>query len=158
MTCAWLVTQSLTCRSSALPLNKSSAATIKRAWRVHAWAKKLLGSQCPLKLRRCKSYRKICSVCLEGFQDKQQITKLSYSHKFHKDCVLWLEAHPHCLYCRTPVLVSWSSLLPTSTWLSTSYVAEGKTKAFVSADCWKKVSERSKNKKTITVIELHCLR
>ncbi|ESR33260.1 hypothetical protein CICLE_v10007103mg [Citrus x clementina] len=74
---------------------------------LYLLSSKLFGSRWPLKLRRCRSCRKICSVCLEGFQDKQQIAKLSCSHKFHLDCVLpWLAAHPHCPYCRTPVLVS----------------------------------------------------
>lgn len=136
MTRTCLVTQSLTCRSGVLPQNMRSGRNLKAGMKCTCLGSKLFGSRWPLKLRRCRSCRKICSVCLEGFQDKQQIAKLSCSHKFHLDCVLpWLAAHPHCPYCRTPVLVSWSSLLSTRTLLQL-----GKAKAFVTEDFWKTVS------------------
>ncbi|KAK9179670.1 hypothetical protein WN943_028874 [Citrus x changshan-huyou] len=94
-------------RSGVLPQNMRSGRNLKAGMKCTCLGSKLFGSRWPLKLRRCRSCRKICSVCLEGFQDKQQIAKLSCSHKFHLDCVLpWLAAHPHCPYCRTPVLVS----------------------------------------------------
>lgn len=123
-------------QSGVLPQNMRSGRNLKAGMKCTCLGSKLFGSRWPLKLRRCRSCRKICSVCLEGFQDKQQIAKLSCSHKFHLDCVLpWLAAHPHCPYCRTPVLVSWSSLLSTRTLLQL-----GKAKAFVTEDFWKTVS------------------
>ncbi|KAL1342626.1 E3 ubiquitin-protein ligase AIP2 [Arachis duranensis] len=55
-------------------------------------------------MRAKKNERKVCAVCLEDFQQEKQIMNLSCSHKFHSACLLpWLQSHPHCPYCRTPV-------------------------------------------------------
>ncbi|KAK7280080.1 hypothetical protein RJT34_25142 [Clitoria ternatea] len=55
-------------------------------------------------LLRAKKERKECAVCLEGFQQEQQVMNLPCSHKYHSACLLpWLASHPHCPYCRTPV-------------------------------------------------------
>ncbi|KAJ4722526.1 RING/U-box superfamily protein [Melia azedarach] len=94
-------------RSGELPPSRSNDRNHRLAMKESRLASKLLGSQWHLKLKRCKSYKNICSVCLEDFQAEQQVTKLSCSHKYHSECVLpWLAAHPHCPYCRRPALHS----------------------------------------------------
>ncbi|XP_057424642.1 RING-H2 finger protein ATL34-like [Lotus japonicus] len=66
--------------------------------------RKLLESSWLLRGTKFKKERKVCAVCLEDFQQKQQVMNLSCSHKYHSACLLpWLEAHPHCPCCRTSV-------------------------------------------------------
>ncbi|KAI4345682.1 hypothetical protein L6164_012782 [Bauhinia variegata] len=65
---------------------------------------KLLRKSCLLGLNRFKKERKMCAVCLEDFEEEEQVMSLSCSHKYHSACLLpWLAANPHCPYCRTPV-------------------------------------------------------
>ncbi|KAL2324433.1 hypothetical protein Fmac_023491 [Flemingia macrophylla] len=67
--------------------------------------RKLLASSWLLRGNKFKKERKVCAVCLEDFVEEQEVMKLSCSHKYHSACLLpWLQAHPHCPYCRTPVL------------------------------------------------------
>lgn len=66
--------------------------------------RKLLESSWLLRGNKFKKERKICAVCLEDFQQDEEVMNLSCSHKYHSACLLpWLEAHPHCPYCRTIV-------------------------------------------------------
>ncbi|KAJ0092305.1 hypothetical protein Patl1_25305 [Pistacia atlantica] len=91
-------------RSSEMQSNIGRGLDLKAYTKNSRLAKKLLGKQWNFKLRRCKSQRNICSVCLEEFQAEQPVMDLSCSHKYHSDCLLpWLADHPHCPYCRTPV-------------------------------------------------------
>ncbi|XP_061376183.1 uncharacterized protein LOC133318206 [Gastrolobium bilobum] len=58
-----------------------------------------------LRPNRFKKERKVCAVCLEDFQQEQQVMNLNCSHKYHSACLLpWLADHPHCPCCRTPVV------------------------------------------------------
>uniref|UniRef100_A0A5B6ZR48 Putative E3 ubiquitin-protein ligase RNF12-B-like n=1 Tax=Davidia involucrata TaxID=16924 RepID=A0A5B6ZR48_DAVIN len=55
-------------------------------------------------LNSSKSDGQVCAVCLEDFQAEQQVMDLSCSHKYHSKCLLpWLDSHPNCPCCRTPV-------------------------------------------------------
>ncbi|ESR33261.1 hypothetical protein CICLE_v10005915mg [Citrus x clementina] len=92
-------------RPGEVPQNKSSGKEGMKDTRLGS--KLLWGSHLRhLKLRGSKSNTKICSVCLEEFQEEQPVTRLPCSHKYHSDCVLpWLAAHPQCPYCRRPALV-----------------------------------------------------
>ncbi|GAY54107.1 hypothetical protein CUMW_154140 [Citrus unshiu] len=53
-------------RSGVLPQNMRSGRNLKAGMKCTCLGSKLFGSRWPLKLRRCRSCRKICSVCLEG--------------------------------------------------------------------------------------------
>ncbi|XP_020207127.1 E3 ubiquitin-protein ligase RNF149 isoform X4 [Cajanus cajan] len=67
--------------------------------------RKLLESSWLLRGNKFKKERKVCAVCLEDFGQEKQIMNLSCSHKYHSACLIpWLQAHPHCPYCRTPVV------------------------------------------------------
>ncbi|XP_010256161.1 PREDICTED: E3 ubiquitin-protein ligase RING1-like [Nelumbo nucifera] len=56
------------------------------------------------KLGRRNSEGDVCAVCLDGFQNQQQVMNLPCSHRYHSDCLIpWLTTHSHCPYCRTHV-------------------------------------------------------
>jgi len=47
----------------------------------------------------------ICTVCLEEFQDGEEILVLPCRHIFHDPCVMqWLEKEGACPFCKTPLL------------------------------------------------------
>lgn len=46
----------------------------------------------------------VCSICLEGYKEKQQVVYWnSCKHLFHKDCLeFWVEKNPTCPNCKQP--------------------------------------------------------
>lgn len=83
--------------------------------------RKLLESSWLLRGNKSKEERKVCAVCLEDLGEEQHVMNLSCSHKYHSACLLpWLATHPHCPYCRTPVL-----------WSHTVIIDEGQDKIWI---------------------------
>jgi len=44
---------------------------------------------------------KRCTICLEHYEDQQEVKFLWCLHRFHKNCVdQWLDKHTNCPFCK----------------------------------------------------------
>ncbi|CAK9142004.1 unnamed protein product [Ilex paraguariensis] len=92
-------------RRRTVQVNSSGGSNII-AEKMNAWLCSRLRGKCWFsELRNSEADRQqICVVCLEDFEEEQQVIYLPCSHKYHTNCLLpWLAAHPYCPCCRTPV-------------------------------------------------------
>lgn len=111
-TSEWLISLCCYYRSSDNPKKegKASKSTIQKK-KDAGLGRKLLEGSWLLRVNKFRKERKVCAVCLEDFQQDEQVMNLSCSHKYHSACLLpWLASHPHCPYCRTLVEPSYKGL------------------------------------------------
>ena len=53
-----------------------------------------------------------CSICLENYNNKDNIIKLKCNHQFHFNCInSWIEKNECCPICRTALVVEKSENL-----------------------------------------------